>query len=270
MSTTKTKAAPPKEEPKKSSSFANAARAASGAGFENASDKDFQIPFLAIIQKGSPQLAKQDAAYIKGAETGDILNTATGRVYKVIGEEIEELIVVPCGFQPAFVEWNLRSKGGGFVAVHAVSPETRKADADGNLSEKGRFNLTKQGTHIVETKYHSVIVQDVDDWYPAVIALASTQLKKSRKWMSEMKARKMVGDDGVTFNPPMFSNRYKVGTGPESNNFGDWYGWTFTFVGPTDEELFDRAFAAHKSFMATPQLPAPPSAVAPEGDETDI
>lgn len=261
---------PPPINPPPKNSFADAAKAAAQAGatgFENSSDKDFQIPYLAIIQKGSPQLDKNAPEFIKGAETGDIVNTSTGRVYKVFGDGSEVLEVIPCGFQPAYVEWKLRSQGGGFVRTHTTPPPSKKGNDQGKLDPNGRFDLTSPGTHVVETKYHSVIVKDGEDWYPAVIALASTQLKKSRKWMSQMQARKVVASDGTTFNPPTFANRYKITTAPESNNFGDWYGWVFTFLGEPDEAIFERAFAAHKSFIATPQLPAPPSSAGADEPE---
>jgi len=53
-----------------------------GAGLENFTTDDMQIPFIRILQALSPQLNKQDSMYIKGAEQGDIFNTVTQEVYK--------------------------------------------------------------------------------------------------------------------------------------------------------------------------------------------
>ena len=39
-----------------------------GAGLENFTTEDMQIPFIRILQALSPQLNKQDSMYIKGAE----------------------------------------------------------------------------------------------------------------------------------------------------------------------------------------------------------
>jgi hypothetical protein len=53
----------------------------SGAGLENFTTEDMQIPFIRILQALSPQLNKQDPLYIKGAEQGDIFNTVSGEIY---------------------------------------------------------------------------------------------------------------------------------------------------------------------------------------------
>ena len=82
-----------------------------GAGLENFNTEDMQIPFIRILQALSPQLNKQDSLYIKGAEQGDIFNTVSQQVYKAD----EGVIVVPCFFEKKFLEFALRSSGGGFI-----------------------------------------------------------------------------------------------------------------------------------------------------------
>ena len=42
---------------------------------------ELQIPFIRVIQALSPQIKKSDAAFIKGAEQGDLFNTVTGEVW---------------------------------------------------------------------------------------------------------------------------------------------------------------------------------------------
>ena len=70
----------------------------SGAGLENFTTEDMQIPFIRIIQALSPQLNKQDPLYIKGAEQGDIFNTVSGEIYKAD----TGLTVVPCFLKRSF------------------------------------------------------------------------------------------------------------------------------------------------------------------------
>ena len=82
-----------------------------GAGLENFTTEDMQIPFIRILQALSPQLNKQDSLYIKGAEQGDIFNTVSQQVYKAD----EGITVVPCFFEKKFLEFALRSTGGGFI-----------------------------------------------------------------------------------------------------------------------------------------------------------
>lgn len=86
-------------------------QADAGIGLENITTEDMQIPFIRIIQALSPQLQKDDSLYIKGAEQGDIFNTVTQEVYK----QDEGILVVPAFFEKKFLEFALRSSGGGFV-----------------------------------------------------------------------------------------------------------------------------------------------------------
>ena len=90
-----------------------------GAGLENLSTEDMQIPFIRILQALSPQLNKQDSLYIKGAEQGDIFNTVSQQVFK----SDEGVIVVPCFFEKKFLEFALRSSGGGFI--RELSPDDK-------------------------------------------------------------------------------------------------------------------------------------------------
>ena len=61
----------------------------SGSGFEETSAESFAIPFLSILQSGSPQCKKSDGAYIKGAEEGMLFNSVTGDMYGEEGVEEE-------------------------------------------------------------------------------------------------------------------------------------------------------------------------------------
>ena len=86
-----------------------------GAGLENFTTDDMQIPFIRILQALSPQLNKQDSMYMKGAEQGDIFNTVSQQVFRAE----EGIIVVPCFFEKKFLEFALRSSGGGFITSDA-------------------------------------------------------------------------------------------------------------------------------------------------------
>src|SRR3990167_10124688 len=80
-----------------------------GKGFENADKDAYAIPFLSILQSGSPQCKKSEGAYIKGAEEGMLYDTVTGDIYPGdVG-----LSVVPVHYRRAFVEWRNRDEGGG-------------------------------------------------------------------------------------------------------------------------------------------------------------
>jgi hypothetical protein len=80
-----------------------------------------------------------------------------------------------------------------------------------------------------------------------LIAMKSTQLKKSRKWNSMMQSVQMVGAKGP-FNPPRYSHLYEMKTVKEENSKGSWHGWEMSRVGPiTDKSLYVRAKEFHDS-----------------------
>ena len=98
----------------------------------------------------SPQLNKQDPLYIKGAEQGDIFNTVSGEIYKAD----TGLTVVPRYFEKKFLEFALRSTGGGFIKE--LSPD----DKDINLTNReGTIEMLPSGNELVRTHQHLVISQ---------------------------------------------------------------------------------------------------------------
>lgn len=199
--------------------------AEAGAGFEEASAASYAIPFLQILQSGSPQCKKSEGAYIKGAEEGMIYNTVTQELFD--GEE--GVLVIPCHYTQRFVEWQLRESGGGFVKEHlpGEAPSTVK-------DEKGR-DIASNGNAIVDTRNHYVLIKGADgSLTPALIAMSSTQLKKSKQWMSKMQGIKIKGPNG--FQPaPMMSRVYKLTTIAENNDKGAWMGWRIELAGLVDD-----------------------------------
>ena len=65
-----------------------------GRGLENVDKDCFAIPFLTILQSGSPQCKKSDGAYIKGAEEGMLFNTVTKDLY----DETHRILFFPSSF----------------------------------------------------------------------------------------------------------------------------------------------------------------------------
>jgi hypothetical protein len=188
-----------------------------GAGFENISANDLAIPFIVILQSGSPQL-KRGEQKIEGASEGDIFNTVTGEFWN----GSEGIYVVPCTYKKSYVEWTPREQGGGFVKQH----DSEEILANATKNDQGR-DVLPNGNVIVPTAYHYILVVDPTsgDYHESVLSMTSTQLKKSRKWNSIMAGLKMTRKDGTKFTPPMFSHMYRLTTDPESNELGAWSGW---------------------------------------------
>jgi hypothetical protein len=187
-----------------------------GVGFGNADKDAFVIPFLMILQSNSPQLNDNESVYIEEAKAGMFLNTATGHLYDgKLGID-----VVPAYYQRRFSEWVPRDLGGGYRGDHDPSDiDTSKLSRD----DSGKFILTN-GNYLSDTRYHFCIIADPENGpQPVVLSLSSTQIVKSRKWMTQMNAIKLKGERGP-FTPPTFSHLYHLTTVSESNDKGAWKG----------------------------------------------
>jgi hypothetical protein len=183
------------------------------SGFQNMSSEDVALPFLTILQALSPQV--RGTSKIEGASEGDFFNTVTSEVYK------GALKLIPCAYKKAYVEWTPREQGGGYVKEHAnaVILESTKKD------EKGR-DILPNGNIIVTTAYHFVMVIRPNGTYErALISFTSTQLKKSRRWNSQMMNLQIKLPNGQLIRPPMYSHTYCAKTVSESNDLGSWSGW---------------------------------------------
>ena len=211
----------------------------SGGGFEDADKDSYAIPAITIIQKGSPQVDKDHPKYkpIPGAEVGHLINTVTEEVFP--GEE--GIVVLPCHFQHGYTVWRPRNEGGGLVSSHTADEGAallKTAERD----EKNR-DVLPDGNQLVDTRTHYVLVLRPDGTaFPAILRLSSTQIKKSKKWMSNMKDVQVRRADGTTFTPPMWAKTYRLKTVAESNAEGTWRGWDITREGDCPSaELYQMA-----------------------------
>lgn len=215
-----------------------------GGGFETADADAYAIPFLAILQSGSPQVKKSDGAYIKGAEEGFLFNTVT----QALVDGAKGVDVIPCYYKRSFIRWAPRDAGGGFKGEYAPS-DVAAGTVPGLQNINGEYFMDVPAgvaprdakgvalyDQLSDTRTHYVLVlDDVGGYSPAVISFGSTQIKKSRQWMSKMNGIKMTRADKTLYTPPMFSHVYHLSTVPESNDKGSWFGWKIETKAPLAE-----------------------------------
>ena len=191
-------------------------------GFENVNQEDLGIPFLTILQKGSPQVDRDHKDYelkqIEGAEVGDIINTVSNTVVASAGEELE---FIPCSYQRLYMEWTPREKGGGLVKTHRDSNILLECQRN----ERGQ-DVLRSGNIIVTTAYFYGIAIIDGSRTPCIIGLSSTQLKKAKQWINMCTSLKLTNSAGVKYTPPMFSHTYKLSSISEKNEKGSWRGWS--------------------------------------------
>ena len=197
---------------------------ASGEGLEFVSAKDLKLPILKILYANSPVLDKNDGKYIANAEKGDIYNEVTGNLWK----GTDGIIVVPCLYINTFNEWKDkgdRDSPGRPINIHtdpSIMSETKRGE-----DNKDRL---PNGNYVEDTGNHFVFILD-KDYLPqeqAVIAMKSTQKKKSKTWNSMMQTRRAKGTKGF-FRPPSWATTYRLTTTRESNSQNVWYGWVVEF-----------------------------------------
>ena len=211
------------------------------AGLNNLGMDDLAIPFLRILSDTSPQIKKRDPLYIEGAESGMVYNTLTKEIYD--GEA--GVKVIPCAYQRQYIEWMDRGKGTGapvniYPAESNILSQTTRDD-----QKKDRLG---NGNYIEDTANHFCLILSNDGTFSQVlVAMKSTQRKKSKRWNSLMLGLKMKGTKGL-FTPPSYSHIYLLKTIAESNDLGNWFGWDITRVGPVeDANIYHQAKAFAES-----------------------
>lgn len=208
------------------------------AGMEEADQSSFAIPFLSILQSGSPQVES-----VKAAKAGMFINTIT--------EEVAfEVLVIPCSFRRRYIAWEPRDVGGAYKGEYSPT-EVELGRVEGLIKEGTQYMV---GTaELRDTRNHYVLVQfpENDVWAPAMMSLSSTQVKKSKRWMSRIQGIELRDGSNKTFTPPSFSHIYKLTTDKESNEKGNWHGLTVELVGPVENaELYEKAKAFHGTVVA--------------------
>lgn len=186
----------------------------SGAGLETVNSSDMLIPRLGIIQKLSPQLDKNEPEYIKEAKESDICDIGMGQLFP------EGVIFLPVLYRKEWLEWAPRSTGKGIVHTHATDAILQQCIQN----EKKQWVLPNKN-----------IIMETAQWFgfnlsadarPCFIPMASSQLKRSKKWIALATSEKLPRKDGTEFVAPLWYRSYHLeGTVPESNEEGKWFGW---------------------------------------------
>lgn len=218
-----------------------------GGGFSEVTTDDLAIPFIRILAQLSPEVNKRDGKYIQGAEAGMLFNTVLGKAWD--GEE--GVLVVPCHYSKRFLEWRPRSSGGGFVSSYTPEEAATMRTTRNDRNE----DILPNGNLLTPTAQFFVLFIHEEGVQPSLIAMSSTQLKKARKWLTQMQAMTAKGKNG-TYTLPMFSHVYRVKTVAESNDKGDWFGYdiskerALSMESPDDRDLVEQAVRFVQSVKA--------------------
>lgn len=222
------------EEKSTALAIASTFEADAAAGFEDMTQDDYALPFLKALTGTSPEVGE-----VEGANPGMIYNTVTGEIF----DGKKGIQVIPCVYIRQYIEWEPRGEGSG-APVH-IYPATSDILSKTSRVPGDSKDYLENGNYIETSAHHYVLVVDEDGVpSPALIAMKSTQLKKSRKWNSMMQSVKLQGRNGL-FTPPMYSQLFRITTQAESNDKGKWFGWEIERIGTLEDPAL---YAAAKAF----------------------
>jgi hypothetical protein len=198
-----------------------------GAGLENVRAEDLLIPTLKLVQKGSPFVDPTESSYTKSVKVGDIINSVTNEFY----DGDAGITVIPSAYRRVFLEYIPREAGGGLAGFHEDSAILAQTHRD----EGGR-DVLASGNYVQTTANHYVLLVEGEKYVPVMVAMYSSQLKKSRRWNSIMAGHR-INNNGKSIIPPSYSHMYHLSTVPEKNSKGSWFGWKIDLLGRVENIL---------------------------------
>jgi hypothetical protein len=237
----------------------NEAAPLSGAGTSQEKD-DNLIPYLVVLQDGSPQVKKRDPAYIEGAEPGMIMRTDIKRVYS--GKD--GVVFQPCAFNKKWIEWVPRDTGGGggagFVAGYDRMPPNASQKPD-----KPNHWFLPNGNDIVETRYHfgNLLDAEAGQISPCVIGMSSSQHTVSKSWMALMNQFRIGG----SVIAPSFFRAYRLTTVERKNAKGTWFVFKPDDLGWLSKDLREMGHSLYTAVTSGEKTAADPDIIEHDAPE---
>lgn len=211
-----------------------------GAGLEETTADSFAIPFLTVLQKGSPQVDETSGKQLNGAKPGMIFETVSKQL--IDGKEGCEL--VQAHFKLVWLRWGARDAGGGFKGEIAPEVMTEMKASRQVIQEKGMWLVAdKNGEvdpddsdRVMDTRIHYMLLLDRQkkSFKRCVLSLSRTQVRKSRTLMTRIGEYK-AEFNGQQYTPATYQHVIRMTTVPEKNDQGTWYGVDFDLVDFTDD-----------------------------------
>jgi len=223
-----------------------------GAGMEETDGDTFAIPFLSILQKSSPQVDEADGQYVEGARPGMFFNSVSQDFY----DGKEGLVFLQCAFQRRFIHWGPRGKDEGGYKGEFAPEFVHEKESNGELvALNGKLYVPlddgsvdpERCSYYADMRNHYGLIVHGDSITQVLLALGSTQIKKSRQIMSMLNGVKLRGPNGLV-TPPTWGSRLILQTVPESNDKGSWHGVKAKLDGfVSDENLYNMAKEFHEA-----------------------
>lgn len=215
------------------------------SGLENVTSQDLLIPRLTVIQTNSPQVTMGKPEFNEKYKAGMILDTGLGEFWT------PTIDFLPVHFQKQWIEWHPRESNKGIANIFDNGEIMNQTVEDAN----GR-DVLPNGNYVAETAQIYGLNLSANG-RPSYIGMTSTQLKKSRRWLTLATSEEVDDGKGNTFTPPFFYRAYTLGVVPENNAKGSWIGWTIERglsipeMGKADMAMASRLYERAKKFKAS-------------------
>jgi len=207
------------------------AQQGSNIGNENVGN-DVARPTIKLLQALSPEIDESRSQFVKGAKSGQLINSVTGELY-------DELYVSNVAYDKYFAIFRKRSAGGGFEGQYPT-----QADAATAMNTNGWTEATHE---IVETASHicALINTETQEVEPVQFLMSSTKLSVSKNWNSQI-----LGKGG-----DRFSSVWKISSVNQKNAKGSFFNMKIEHAGFCPDELHEELTTIYNGVQAT--LPAP-------------
>lgn len=191
-----------------------------GEGLQDFSQTDYLIPYVRIIQALSKELQKNHAKFLKGAEQGMFVNSATRKLLS--GET--GFLAIPVSFNHRYMAWLPNNAGPAYdmgddpSKFNSVQPLTEGKDKGKRFDDEGN-QLTDALQFFI-----MLVNKETQEFEVAVLNFAASQARKGRGWVSTI-GNRMERREGQLMRPAIYFYSYEITTVPESNDQGSWYGF---------------------------------------------
>lgn len=181
---------------------------------------ELMIPWFQIVQTSSGFMKKNNAAYIKDAAEGDLIDTVSRRL-----RSTQQIILLK--FETHYTTW--KPKGGPLVKQWFADPTGYNAASFPEGRDFGA-KIDGDGNEVRPSPMYYILMVDQKTGRadPATMSFASTQAKKTRR-INTLAREDLTGADGMPFTPPIYARLFDVTTVIETGK-GDqadksWGGW---------------------------------------------
>lgn len=175
-----------------------------GQGFDGMGAGDYAIPFLKILQSGSPEV-KKGPDHVDGAEEGMFFNSITKRVY---GAEIN---LIPLKYESMWIQW-APNRGGIRGRCAPGSIPVTGSPFGGGMKDQ-------EGNEVADNMIFYCLVDGHLEDGPIVFALSSSGLKHGKNWNTQIMMTRLSSGKRA----PFFSSVWKLTLQLNTNADGAWF-----------------------------------------------